>query len=318
MSVRVRLVSWNLHTPPLAPRRIPRLRAVGARLLAEPRADFLLFQEVWTRSLAKTLATALEPAFAPVRLPGKGWTGDSGGLLSFVRRGSRWRVEERRFHAFQSEGPVWRLWEGDAFGDKGVERIHFERDGFRLSLMNTHLQAQYGSHHYESVRRAQIGQLADIALALDPRVPLILCGDLNTLPEEPLYQTLRASWRDLTTEFRSRCDCGTHVPEEGVEKWLDYLLVPHPSSWAVQVEGLERIVSTEPDIPYSDHHGLEASLRLKPRAETAIPLPASVAWAALAALTLGPPTTRRQWTGGLVRLTLAAALAPVPSWLGRR
>ena len=94
MPLRVRLVSWNLHTPPLAPRRLPRLRAAGARLVHAPHADFLAFQEIWTSTWARELAAALEPAYEPLWPAGGPDHLDGSGLLTFVRRGRGWHARE--------------------------------------------------------------------------------------------------------------------------------------------------------------------------------------------------------------------------------
>ena len=121
--MQIRLATWNLHTPPFAPRRSQRLRAAARHLRDEPdpKPDLLLFQEVWSETFWKELGQALSPDYAP-SLPGEGaGTAARSGLASFVRRDSGWRVAGHRFERFHSKGPPWRIWEGDGLAEKGFE-----------------------------------------------------------------------------------------------------------------------------------------------------------------------------------------------------
>lgn len=289
--MQIRLATWNLHTPPFAPRRSQRLRAAARHLRdgPDPKPDLLLFQEVWSETFWKELGQALSPDYAP-SLPGEGaGTAARSGLASFVRRDSGWRVAGHRFERFHSKGPPWRIWEGDGLADKGFEIVELQREGLPLSLLNTHLQAQYPPRHYTDVRRRQIAQIQQAVAPIPDSRLLLAGGDWNTTPRGALYPELTAFLQDLTAAYRERCACGTFVAKAGEGAWLDYLFSRPSRHWQLHVEGVERIESQAPDQPFSDHHGLVAELRVEQRGKASALLP-------LCAATLHGPSTRRAWS----------------------
>jgi len=286
----IHLVTWNLHTPPFAPRRSQRLRAAARHLRSRPgpAPDLLLFQEIWSEDFWEELAQALAPDYTP-SLPEKGpGIAARSGLATFLRSDSGWRVTEHHFEAFRAEGPLWRFWEGDGIAEKGFEITGLERAGLQLSLLNTHLQAQYPPRHYREVRRQQIAQIARAVAGIPDTRLLLAGGDWNTTPGESLYPKLADFLTDLTAAYRTRCGCGTFVAEREGGAWLDYLFARPSRRWQVEVEGVERLESQAPDQPFSDHHGVEARLRVQPLLNIGALLP-------ICAATLKGPATRRAW-----------------------
>ena len=93
-----------------------------------PLPDFVLLQEVWFPSQGDLLVEALRPRYEPVDVPRTWFPGRAGGLLTFVRRDSGWRVRRSSFHPFSTAASAWRFWEGDGLASKGVQRIDVERD----------------------------------------------------------------------------------------------------------------------------------------------------------------------------------------------
>jgi len=289
---RLRLVSWNVHGTPDAPRIEVRLGAI-ARLIAMRKPDLVLLQEVWRRRDAAALGRALARAgYTAVSVPTGGLVMRRSGLLAFVRSREGWRAETERFHEFRAEASDWKLWEGDGFGDKGVQGFRLAHEGFALEVFNTHLQAAYAPGGYAEVRRAQLAELRELAEA-QQALPVLVAGDLNTTADEAAWQELRG-FSDLGARLRESCGCGTSVyPEEPVH-WIDHLLARVPDGWRVEAE-VSLLRSQLPDVPYSDHQGLDAILRIAPP-------PPQGSLAAFAALQLAGPTTRREfltWLGAL-------------------
>jgi len=309
--MQLHLATWNLHTAPFAPRRSQRLRAAAQHLRERPgpAPDLLLFQEIWSEGFWEELAQGLAPDYAP-SLPEAGpRIAARSGLASFVRRDSGWRTSGHRFEPFRSEGPLWRFWEGDGIVEKGFEIVDLQHAELQLSLLNTHLQAQYPPRHYSEVRGKQIAQI-EAAVARIPETRLLLAGgDWNTTPGETLYPTLTRFLDDLTTAYREGCACGTFVAEES--EWLDYLFARPSRDWQVQVEAVRRLESEAPDQPFSDHHGIEARLRLEPRLASAALLP-------LCAVTLRGPATRRAWSLAALGAVFALGGAGLGGSLGAR
>ena len=295
MPLALRLVSWNAHGAPGAPRREERMaRIAHAALEREP--DVVLLQEVWRQSDAELLFAAFRPAgYASVEVPGgREWPVRTSGLLSFVRSAAGWRAEQIRFHEYAAEAPDWKVWEGDGIGDKGALGFTLAREGFELGIWNTHLQAAYEPGGYAEVRRLQLIELRD-AVAAGP-APALLAGDLNTTPDEAALAALVAL-TDLTAPLRMRCACGTSVDEPPSREWLDYLFSKSADGWRIEAE-VSLLRSEQPDTPYSDHQGLDALVRVTPPS-----LHAALAW--LAAARLAAPITRRE----LLAFGLAAWLS---------
>ena len=294
--MKLRLVSWNVHGAPGAPRREERMAAV-ARAVAEREPDVVLLQEVWRQRDAEVFLAALGPAgYTSVEVPdGRRWPVRTAGLLSFVRSASGWRAERIRFHEFAAEAADWKLWQGDGFGDKGALGFSLARDGLALAIWNTHLQAAYEPGGYAEVRRQQLVELSAAVGAGEE--PALLAGDLNTTPDEAALGAL-AGLTDLTAALRMRCACGTSIDEPPSNEWLDYLFGKGTDGWRIEAN-VSLIESVRSDEPYSDHQGLDALVRITPPAGEA-----ALAW--LVAARLAAPTTRRE-------LFASAVLG----WLGR-
>jgi endonuclease/exonuclease/phosphatase family metal-dependent hydrolase len=270
---KLRIVSWNVHAVPGAPRIPERLRAIARGVVAR-KPDLVLLQEVWRQRDADSLEETLRRAgYEVVSVAATGVLMRTAGLLGFVRASAGWRTSKPRFHEFQ----------GDGLGDKGVQGFTLSREDFSVEVLNTHLQAAYESGGYAEVRRAQLAELRALTES-SKRRPVLLAGDLNTTPDDPAWQEF-AGLRDLTARLREACACGTSVYPEESAHWIDHLLAQVPEGWRVEAE-VSLLRSQRPDEPYSDHHGLDAIVR--------ITAPARVSLAALAALRLAGPTTRRE------------------------
>ncbi len=292
---KLRLVSWNVHGAPGAPRRYERM-ATMARVVTARRPDVVLLQEVWRQRDAETFIEALVSAgYASVEVPGGGrWPLRTSGLLSFVRSAAGWRADAPLFHEFRAEAGDWKLWQGDGFGDKGALSFSLVRDGLSLAVWNTHLQAAYMPGGYAEIRRKQLIELRGAIEADGDRAALV-AGDLNTTPDEAAFAEL-AGLQELSAALRESCACGTSVEMPPSKQWLDYLFAKTSAGWRITAD-VSLIRSLAPDVPYSDHHGLDASVRVaRPKSEAAL------AW--LAAVRLAAPTTRRELLANAALLLL--------------
>ncbi|MBI1814611.1 MAG: endonuclease/exonuclease/phosphatase family protein [Deltaproteobacteria bacterium] len=264
----LRLVTWNLHGPPFAPRRRARMGA-AAMEIARRAPDLALLQEVWFPGDAAYLVDQLRSDYDSIDVPAGALLGRKGGLLAFLRRSSPWSTERRvaRFEEFGAAASRLIFWQGDGLGAKGIQIIELRhRDSSqRLFVLHTHLQAQYGEYRYEEIRHAQIAQLSEVAAGLDSAVPVLAAGDLNTMPEETvLYAQITGPWGDLTQKLRQRCGRGTVLHNEAVKEneWLDYVLAHHSPAWRFTAE-VEAIRNTGVDDPFSDHDGLDAAIAIR-------------------------------------------------------
>lgn len=249
---RLTILSWNVHGLPFhgAP---PRLQRVAA-CIAESRPDLVLLQEVWSPSYLRLLVGALrgeyDASYEARRLSGR----PHGGLMTLVRRESGWRAARVAFEVYASAAPWFRVNEGDGLSGKGILAVELRREAETLLAVNTHLQAQYGTRGYAEVRRRQLEQLAAFVRRADGAAPLLLAGDLNTLPDEDLYAShIAPLGHDLTAEERRLRGGATCFDRAGGRsEWIDYAIL----RGAPAAVSLTRIESHAPDDPYSDHDGL--------------------------------------------------------------
>lgn len=290
MAIRLRALSWNLHAVPGAPSVDERLSA-SAREIDTHAPDVILLQEVWRRDHVERLEAALAPEYRVVRLPDEGWLLRPSGLLCLVRRDGPWRIEESDFTPFDASAPLWKLWEGDGLGRKGVHRVSLQQGPVRLHLLNTHLQAEYDDHYsYQEIRSRQLAQLAAIAEGLQAAEPaslVLAAGDLNTdrfaraaqsaaaaRRETALYRGLLEEWRDLSEAACTTEPCATHFREANERGgWIDYVLWRRSPHWQITLLGARQLRNERRDVPYSDHEGLLIELRAEPTATpSALPL----------------------------------------------
>ena len=289
----IHVITWNLHGSPDTAPMSNRLARVAKELIRRL-PDLIVLQEIWFDGDKQSLQAALHDDYdlisdAPTVHSGflSAVAGHrNGGLLTFLSHKSSWKTIggdaalPSTFHEYQASASAWRISEGDGLGHKGFQRFELERDGTRLTIYNTHLQSQYGDHRrYVAVRSLQIAELTNDANAewghATNSVTQLAFGDFNTSPTElELYKQLVSGWDDLTRHKRAMCDCsgtsldydevpGTEDGRQTIEvEWIDYALA-RPGT-GVRAVDITRILSDKVDWPFSDHHGLEVILALRP------------------------------------------------------
>eukprot|EP00672_Neobodo_designis_P021057 CAMPEP_0174832626 /NCGR_PEP_ID=MMETSP1114-20130205/3774_1 /TAXON_ID=312471 /ORGANISM="Neobodo designis, Strain CCAP 1951/1" /LENGTH=430 /DNA_ID=CAMNT_0016066487 /DNA_START=30 /DNA_END=1319 /DNA_ORIENTATION=+ len=203
------VLSFNVWGVFVAQRLQERMRAISERLAAY---DVVCLQEQFDRADAATLfgGAANRAAFPHVH------RFESSAVGSGLTIASRYPVVSHFFVPFRLGGKIHRVWEGDAFANKGISvtRIAVPRSKLggragddtpvEVLVLNTHLIAQYQQYSkiggYKNERNAghrlgQAHQLAQLIVSLvgDPRTtPFIVCGDFNCGVGSPEMQLLQA------------------------------------------------------------------------------------------------------------------------------
>ncbi len=269
--IRIKVLSWNLHglAWPLSKDPVGRMDRISAKV-RELSPDIVLMQEVWLGSYLNRLVDGLQPDWTHAFLKRRSGS-PKGGLLTFFRTSAGWHVQSvPQFHAFKANAPVWKIWEGDGLGGKGVLTIELARGEQRICAVNTHLQSQYSGSNYDEVRETQLLELGKVASNIPPSLFAIIAGDLNTDSHESLYSHIAALGTDLTSEARRTSNPGTTANgRDGRPEWIDYIVAADSQDWTVS-STLELITNESADVPYSDHSGLLCTIKLtsKQSAET--------------------------------------------------
>jgi endonuclease/exonuclease/phosphatase family metal-dependent hydrolase len=261
--IRLKVLSWNLHGLwwPLSKDPGGRMDRVSSKV-RELSPDLVLLQEVWLGSYVDRLTLALHPDWIPIYIK-RGRGGPKGGLLAFVNASDGWLpCSEPQFHAFAASAPVWKIWEGDGLGGKGVLAVELECGEQRLFAINTHLQSQYSGSNYAEVREAQLTEVRKFVSNSYSSLSAIIAGDFNTDARDSFYSHVTALGTDLTADARQLSNSGTTAnPRDGGHEWIDYIVAANSQAWTVSAD-LELIANDSGDVPYSDHSGLFCTLRL--------------------------------------------------------
>ncbi len=220
-------------------------------------------QEVQTNRYRELLTTGCQTVY-----PAHAYQGfvhaPKGGLLTLAHTPIDWQ----EFRLFQERG----LWYTPAVMDwilhKGVLITGMTIDGLPITVMNTHLTANYTGNWGENnpFARQEYGELMQIAALVNeqPRDRLVIvCGDFNVPRGAWLYNALLSVANltdplggDIRPTFRPHNGMGKHY---GVP--IDFILYRAPSALPLQVNAeirFEDKVRIERYEAYlSDHMGIE-------------------------------------------------------------
>jgi endonuclease/exonuclease/phosphatase family metal-dependent hydrolase len=183
--------------------------------------------------------------------------------------------------AYGNDSSIWKYgWQADGFAAKGALHARLRRAANApledcLDVFVTHLESQESA-----VRDVQYHRLAEfIAMHADPRRPVLILGDFNTVgnaretkTESSQYGRMMNALRrsrnglpliDLWPEL-SREDIGTSDPDvaHGGER-IDYIFVSNPSAVHVELRPLSIRLNrlADPKVTtLSDHCAVEAEL----------------------------------------------------------
>lgn len=146
---------------------------------------------------------------------------------------------------YSKTNPDWPDWYSE---QRVLLSFTAETPGGPVQVLNTHLGITEGQ------REKQLQEIAAYIDALDPSTPLVFGGDLNTTPEEPALQPIRALLRD-------GWDAAGEVPAEALftfsttepNRTIDYLFFND----RLAVESIE-----VPRVGLSDHLPIVARVRV--------------------------------------------------------
>lgn len=193
---------WGLPKP-LARHTSERLDAIAANLPGLG-ADVVTFQEVWMHDLKERLLAADVGRHYPWSWYREGNV-DGGGLLVL----SRYPIWAAYFEPFILRGAPQRLDHAEYYAGKGFVHLRLSTAAGPVSLINTHLHAQYSKDvgdDYLGIRAGQAAQLSVFLQGISD--PLVMGGDFNFMEGRPVYRVLRglSGLRDVAAVLDQRQD----------------------------------------------------------------------------------------------------------------
>ena len=316
--MRLRLLTlnvWGLGSP--LSRHDHERMAWIADELSHLAPDVAAFQEVWTGGSREVLLRGVRTAGLP-HVWHRPQTRQGSGLFL----ASRLPLADVRFTPFTLGGLPQRVLHGDWLGSKGVVTAEIATPAGPVTLLDTHLQAQYTPGPVDEYRGHRVAQLIDIATALHGKgSPVVAGGDFNLREGDGQHEILTglSRLRDaaIVAERRQattlRSNAYRRSNPRALEERIDYVFVRDGRQARVRIAGLERVCDQdldfagEPGAP-SDHAGLLAELEIEPGA-SAVPEPAPEAIeAARRALTQGREEARERARYERIRAGAAAAV----------
>ncbi len=250
-SVTLKVVTFNVQDLiPVGKNRPERMRAIGA-ILTELDPDIVGFQEAFIRKDREILLDALAGSRLRYYEYFPSATVGSGKLIV-----SAFPVVEAWFHRYTQSNCWYDFKEGDWWAGKGVglARLELPHNLGYLDFYDTHLQAGYPGNGYETVRQAQVFELAGFVKdSATGTSPALVVGDMNYFVGSPEHQiAVEAGWERLMT----------------IDSGIDHIFAMNNPRYRFEV--LDTI-AIERDIPVaggttplSDHRGYMTTLRITP------------------------------------------------------
>lgn len=321
----LRLATLNVWALPAGIARdvAPRMDAISARL-AELELDAAALQEVWTEEARAALveggrrAGLLHAWHRPEAFGGSG-------LLLLSRR----PLGDPTFQAYTLRGLPQRIQHGDYWGGKGFVVATLDTGGGPLSLLTTHLHAQYTHDPIDEYRGIRTGQVVELAAALlDRPDPVVALGDFNLRGGNPDHAVLMG-----LTGFADVAVALDH-PQDTVRSPHPYKGAGHTSGSRIDyafvrtgrhADAIPRSIERDFDTPleiggapgaYSDHAGLVVEVEVSPAPPRELPAARPEALARARALLeqgRGEARHRRAIERSLALGTGALAVAALPT-----
>lgn len=325
----MRVVSLNIWDLPWPIGRdvVPRMRAIAAALPGLA-ADVVTLQEVWSEATARGLIEAGGAAGLSHHWNGQASTGGSGLLVL-----SRFAILRAHFEPFLTRGLPERVWHGDYWGGKGFGSLELSAPAGPLTVVDTHLHAQYGPTPHPEYAAHRLGQVVQLAAyCTTVSGPLLALGDFNLREDEPDHQVLAgiAGLRDAAIEYDARQDTilssnPYHDHPASEDSRIDYAFLRDGTRQAVRVRNIRRIFDETLSFDgypgaHSDHAGLAADFDVEPLAEPRpLPIPSreAIERAALG-LERGRQLARERRTRERIGAGAGAAASGLALAIGRR
>lgn len=257
----MKVLTLNIWGAPYAKHRSARIKAISEKI-TDLNPDIMLFQEVYLPNNRKDLIERLQGEwqyhhYFPSALVGSG-------LLTM----SKFPIIDVHFHKYQMQGKPDDILHGDYYAGKGIGLTRIDTPDAMIDVYNSHTHAQYDSDNNNEYAAYTETNLYEVARFIDSHSgasPVILCGDLNTRPDQAGYR--------IITRLGSLVDGYYHLNAkhpitlsndnpytESIDQCLDYVLLRNIGIDSIDLVMTEKLSGEA--LAYSDHYGLIAEFSL--------------------------------------------------------
>src|SRR5690606_3187198 len=179
------------------------------------------------------------------------------GLLTM----SKYPITDAHFHKFRMQGKPEDILHGDYYAGKGVGLTRIDTPQGLIDVYNCHTHAQYNPDNDNEYALYTETNLYEVARFIDSHSgasPVILCGDLNTRPNQEGYKiiTQLGALVDTFHELHIQhpiTSAKDNPYTQSDNQCLDYVLVRNASVQSIDLVMTENLSGDI--LAYSDHYG---------------------------------------------------------------
>ncbi len=259
----VRIFSMNIWGAPYARQRSARMNAIASEI-SRLKPDIITLQEAYMQGNRQELLSVLADEWSHQHYFASSVVGS--GLLTL----SRFPIVDIAFHRFRMGGKPEDILHGDYYAGKGIGLTRIDTPQGLLDVYQAHTHAQYERHDnneyaaYNESNLYEAARFIQIHSGID--APVILCGDLNTRPDQPGYRIIRhmGGLRDAYAIHHGQPDTTFSLDNAYIDSFnqcLDYMLTRNLQTQSIEIT----LKGAPPDNSapaYSDHYALLAEFEL--------------------------------------------------------
>jgi sphingomyelin phosphodiesterase 2 len=256
----MRILTLNIWGAPYAKHRPERIQMIANEIKQNLKPDIVCFQEVYMPNDRRQLIDSLKSYYPHYHFFASGIIGS--GLLTM----SCFPIIDTVFHRFRMSGKPEDITHGDYYAGKGIGLARINAVEGRVDVYNCHTHAQYeadDNNEYAVFNETNLYEAAGFIHAYSSNCPTVLCGDLNTRPEQLGYEIITKLGNLTNAFYRIHHQFPiTYAADnpyvESENQCLDYVLLRNASADSVELVMQERLSGRAK--AYSDHYSLLAEI----------------------------------------------------------
>jgi endonuclease/exonuclease/phosphatase family metal-dependent hydrolase len=253
----MRILTLNIWGVPYAKHRSARFKLITEKAI-DLALDVLCFQEVYLPRSPQILIDHLKSEYPYFHHFASGVIGS--GLLTL----SKYPIVDAAFHRFRMGGKLFR--KGDYYAGKGIGLTRIQMPDRIVDVYNCHTHAQYEPHNDNEdavFTNTNLYEVVRFIHANSGDNPLILCGDLNTRPDQLGYRiltqlgSLADAYHGLHDAYPVTYCAKNPYAQSSIDCCLDYVMLRN-----MRVKQIDLAMNSHlsRDKAYSDHYALLAEV----------------------------------------------------------
>jgi endonuclease/exonuclease/phosphatase family metal-dependent hydrolase len=260
---KMQILTLNIWGAPYAKHRSERIKMIASEIRQNLKPDILCFQEVYMSDNRRQLIDLLKDDYPHYHFFASGVIGS--GLLTM----SCYPIVDALFHRFRMSGKPKDIAHGDYYAGKGIGLTRIDTPDGSIDVYNCHTHAQYeyeNDNEYAVYNETNLYEAARFIYANSGNCPTVLCGDLNTCPDQAGYEiitklgNLSNAYYSLHEKFPITFSADNPYVESP-NQCLDYVLLRNADVKTIEVVMEEHFSGVAR--AYSDHYGLLAEISLE-------------------------------------------------------